>query len=218
MKKIISITLSVIAGLLIIGVIGIMISATLSIKNNEPAYIFGYALGVVPTDSMIGDNEDSLDVNDMYIMKKATIEDVDIDDVIVYQGYTSSNEEILIVHRIVGESSEGFITQGDNEDSTDQDGIQDYITSDNLVGKYVEKITFLKPISLLVQSNRSYVFLALVVVIFILLITEIFDLAKTYQKEKIKVLDEKQALELEAMKVSLKKEIEEEIKKEKEIK
>eukprot|EP01155_Anaeramoeba_flamelloides_P010246 Anaeramoba_flamelloidesa325147_25.p3 GENE.a325147_25~~a325147_25.p3 ORF type:complete len:141 (-),score=21.13 a325147_25:17-439(-) len=139
MKKTISIIMSIFAGLLIVLIIGSMVSATLSIKNGEPVYFFKYALGVVPTDSMVGTQEDSLDVNDMYIMKDVTIEDIEIGDVVVYQGQTSSGSKILIVHRVVDEVTEGYITQGDNESQTDQSGIQDYITADNLVGKFSMK-------------------------------------------------------------------------------
>ena len=164
MKKIFKMILSMILALSIISVIVIMISATMSIKNNEPAYIFGYALGVVPTDSMVGDKPDSLDVNDMYLMRKTTIDKINIGDVVVYQGIAGNGAEILIVHRVIDETSEGFMTQGDNETYADQEGIQSYITSENLVGKFQTKITFLKPISALVQSNRSVLFLALIAV------------------------------------------------------
>ncbi len=210
MKKIIKMVASILGFITVILVIGIMISATLSIKNNQPVFIFGYALGVVPTDSMIGEEEDSLNVNDMYIMHKANIQDVTIGDVIVYQGKTADGLDILIVHRIVDQNDLGFITQGDNESQTDQSGIQAYITSDNLVGQYVEKITFLKPISLLVQSNRSYIFFALVIVITILLVSEIIDLMKTYQKEKQTDILKAHEKELEDLKLEMRKQIIEE--------
>ncbi len=212
MKKIFKIILSMVLALSIISVIVIMVSATMSIKNNEPAYIFGYALGVVPTDSMVGDNPDSLDVNDMYFMRKTTIDDISVGDVVVYQGVAGNGADILIVHRVIDETSEGFVTQGDNEAYADQEGIQDYITSENLVGKYQTKITFLKPISALVQSNRSVIFLALIAVISILLITEIIEIIKSVNKNKQQQMQEAHDEELKALKESMKKEVLDELK------
>jgi len=215
MKKIISIVMSVIGGLFIVLVIAIMISAMRSINNNEPAFVFNYALGVVATPSMIGDEEDSLNVNDMYIMKRAVINDVTIGDVVIYQG-TYDGIDIPIIHRIVGETSEGYITQGDNNDYTDQEDIgngntQDYVNSDNIIGKYVFKITFLKFLSTLAIGNRGYIFFALVIVISILLITEIIDLMKSYQNEKMKLLKETNEEELEELRAQMKKDILKEI-------
>ncbi|QWB95561.1 S26 family signal peptidase [Mycoplasmatota bacterium] len=215
MKKTISIIMSIFAGLLIVFIIGSMVSATLSIKNGEPVYFFNYALGVVPTDSMVGDQEDSLDVNDMYLMKDVSIENIDIGDVIVYQGQTSNGSKILIVHRVVDQVNEGFITQGDNESQTDQSGIQDYITADNLVGKFSMKITFLKPISALIQSSVSFIFLGLIVVIFALLVFEIKDIMKHVQEKQKQTLEEEHEKELLTLKEKMKQEILEEIDKDK---
>jgi len=215
MKKILTIVMSGLAGLLIIGVIAIMITASISIKNNEPVYIFKYALGVVPTDSMVGDQEDSLEINDMYIMKKTEINDIIEGDVIVYKGVTSNGANILIVHRVVGETSDGFITQGDNELQTDQSGIQDYITDENLVGKYQFKITFLKPISSLIQSSRSFIFLGLIVLMLAILIFEIKDIVKQVNEKHKQALKVEQEETLNALKAEMKKEILEEIDKNK---
>ncbi len=213
MKKTLTILLSIIGSLLLVVMIIVMISAVRSISQNEPTYIFNNALGIVPTDSMIGDHDDSLDVNDMYVMHRASIEDVEIGDVVVYRGVVSpeNQTQILIVHRIVGQSDEGFITQGDNENEPDQPTHQDYITADNLVGVYSFKITFLKPVAQLVQSNRSFIFLALVVVIAILLVTEIVDIMKTYQKDKKEKLELLHQEELNMMKEKMKQDIIDEI-------
>ena len=84
----------------------IMISGTLAIRRNEPVFILGYALAVVPTESMVGDQPDSLDINDMVIIKKVDISDIDVNDhqVIVYQGYANNGAHILIIHRVLDES------------------------------------------------------------------------------------------------------------------
>lgn len=211
MKKVLSIVSAIIAGLLVIGVIAMMISATISISRGQPVYMFNYALGVVPTDSMVGSNEDSLDVNDMYVMTSVGIDDIEIGDVIVYQGVTSNGQDVLIVHRVVGEDANGFITQGDNETQTDQAGIQDYITDENLVGRYVFKITFLKPISSLIQSSRSLIFLILIIVILLILIFEIKDIIKMIGDKQKNDLELKKQEELNALKEEMKKDILKEI-------
>jgi hypothetical protein len=214
MKKFISIFMTILAVTLVVLVIATMITATIAIKNGEPVYVLKYALGVVPTDSMVGDQEDSLDVNDMYIMEKVGIDEIEINDVVVYQGVTSSGQQILIVHRVVDETIDGFVTQGDNESQTDQSGIQDYITDDNLVGRYRMKITFLKPISQMIQSSRSFIFLGLIVVILALLVFEIKDIMKSLSEKQKDELEQNHEKDLEALKNQMKQEILEEIEKE----
>ncbi len=216
MKKVIGIILSAVGSFILIVVIIFMISAVRSMNNGEPTFILGHALGIVPTDSMIGDNEDSLDVNDMYIIQRASIDEVEIGDVIIYKGTMSPNSDnqILIVHRIVDKTDEGFVTQGDNENEPDQPLYQDYITKDNIIGKFDYKITYLKPISALVQSNRSFIFLALIIVIAILLVTEIVDLMKTHQKDKNDKLEKAHQHELQTLKDQMKQDILQEIKNE----
>lgn len=196
----------------------IMISGTLAIKRNEPVFIFGYAIAVVPTESMVGDQPDSLDINDIVIIKKADISDVLVNQVIVYQGTAYNDAQILIIHRVVGESEEGFITQGDNRNTnpyTDQtDDIQDYITADNLQGVFVNKITFLKPIANLMTDSKSMIFAVIVGILSIVLVTEIGHIMKTVHQSKKEEMAKKHQAFLDMMSIKDKGRLKEEIKKE----
>jgi signal peptidase I len=191
-----------------------MISGTIALRRNEPVYIFGKALAVVPTNSMVGSQEDSLDINDMVLIKKATIDEVELNDVIVFQGTNNSGVPILVIHRVIGFDEEGLVTKGDNNASQDQPQYQDYVTEDNFEGIYQSKITFLKPIAGLMTSSKGLIFGGLAVVLTIMLISEIIHLVNTYQEDKQLALKEAHEKELKAIKEAKKKEILEEILKE----
>lgn len=214
MKKTLTGIFTGLAILIFIASIFLMISGTIALRRNQPVYIFGSALAVVPTDSMVGTEEDSLDINDMVLIKKASIDEVKLNDVIVFQGKNNSGAPILVIHRVIGFEAEGFVTKGDNNASQDQPQYQDYVTEDNFEGIYQSKITFLKPIAGLMTSSKGLIFGGLAVVLTIMLISEIIHLVNTYQEDKQLALQAAHEKELEALKEEKKKEILEEILKE----
>ena len=197
-----------------------MIAGTIAIRRNEPVFIMGYALAVVPTDSMVGDNPDSLNKNDLVIIKRVNIDDIVVDShpVIVYQGYGNNGADILIIHRVVGVDSEGLITQGDNPDTnpeTDQDsGLQSYITDENFQGVYVAKITFLKAIASIMIDSRSTIFAVIVVILAIILMTEIIHMIKTVNEKKRLEMAKHHQETMTLLSVRKKEAIKEEIRKE----
>ncbi len=222
MKSIASKIITGLAIVIFLIAIGIMIAGTIAIRRNEPVFVMGYALAVVPTESMIGDQEDSLDINDLVIIKKTAVTDIDVDNhpVIVYQGIANDGSNILIIHRVVGENSQGLITQGDNRTTnpeTDQENgtlQQAYITSDNYQGVYATKITFLKPIANIMTDSRSAIFAVIVVILALILITELVHLMKTInEKKKQKMASEHEAY-IALMKDTHRQAIKDEIKKE----
>lgn len=218
MKKTLAGIFSGLAILIFILSIILMVSGTIALRQNEPVFIFGRALAVVPTDSMVGNQSDSLDVNDMVIVRKATIDDVKLNDVIVFQGVDGSGNPILVIHRVVGFDDEGIITKGDNNSSVDQPTYQNYVTEDNFQGIFQSKITFLKPVSQMMSSSRSLIFGGLAIVLTIMLISEVVHLVKTYQEEKNEAAKLAHEAEIEALKEKQKQDLLEEIKKEKQIK
>jgi len=198
----------------------IMVSGTIAIRRNEPVFIFGYALAVVPTESMVGDNPDSLDVNDLVIIKKVDISEIDVSShqVIVYQGVANNGADILIIHRVVDQSVEGLITQGDNRTTNpypDQtDDAQAYVTEDNFQGVYVNKITFLKPLANIMTDSRNVIFTIIVLILAIILITELSHILKTIHEKRKETLVKNHETYLEMMKVKKREDIRSEIKKE----
>lgn len=211
MKKTLTGIFSGLAILIFILSIGLMISGTIALRRNEPVFVFGRAVAVVPTDSMVGNEPDSLDVNDMVIIRKATIDEVEIGDVIVFQGVNGSGNPILVIHRVVDIQDEGIITKGDNNSSIDQPSYQDYVSNDNFQGIFQTKITFLKPLSQMMSSSKSLIFGGLAVVLTIMLISEVIHLVRTYQDEKNEAIKKRHEEEIEALKEKQKQEIREEI-------
>lgn len=214
MKKALTGVFTALAILIFISSIFLMISGTIALRKNEPVYIFGKALAVVPTNSMVGTREDSLDINDMVLIRKATIDEVNPDDVIVFQGTNNSGAPILVIHRVIRVEAEGLVTKGDNNTAEDQPQYQEYVTEDNFEGIYQSKITFLKPIAGLMTSSKGLIFGGLAVVLTIMLISEVIHLVNTYQEDKQLALKEAHEKELAALKEEKKKEILEEILKE----
>ena len=216
MKKTLTGIFSGLAILIFILSIALMVLGTMALRRNEPVFIFGRAIAVVPTDSMVGDEPDSLDVDDMVIVRKATIDEVNIGDVIVFQGVNGSGNPILVIHRVIAIEDEGIVTKGDNNSSIDQPTYQDYVTEDNFQGIFHSKVTFLKPLAQMMNSSRSLIFGSLAIVLTIMLISEVIHLVKTYEEEKKIAAKEAHEAEIEALKEEQKQKILEEIKKEKE--
>jgi signal peptidase I len=214
MKKTLAGIFSGLAILIFILSIILMVSGTIALRRNEPVFIFGRALAVVPTDSMVGNQSDSLDVNDMVIVSKATVDDVKLNDVIVFQGVDGSGSPILVIHRVVGFEDEGIVTKGDNNSSVDQPTYQAYVTEENFQGIFQTKITFLKPISQMMSSSRSLIFGGLAIVLTVMLISEVIHLVRTYQEEKNEALKKEHEAEIQALKEKQKQALLEEIKKE----
>lgn len=79
----------------------------------------------VYSDSM----EPTIGQNDGYVVVPDT--DIEVRDIIVYW---SAEREEYVTHRVVGRSSKGLITQGDNNEITDQAAGHSYVTRDALVG------------------------------------------------------------------------------------
>ena len=218
MKKTLTGIFSGLAILIFIFSIALMVLGTIALRRNEPVFIFGRAIAVVPTDSMVGDQPDSLDVDDMVIVRKATIDEVNIGDVIVFQGVNGSGNPILVIHRVIAIEDEGIVTKGDNNSSIDQPTYQDYVTEDNFQGIFHSKVTFLKPLAQMMNSSRSLIFGSLAIVLTIMLISEVVHLVKTYEEEKKTAAKQTHEAEIEALKEEQKQRILEEIKKEKETK
>lgn len=198
LKKIISITVTTLAILIFLFSIGIMFIGTAAMRNNEPLYIFGYSFSIVPSESMIGDAPDSLDVYDIAIIKKSSFEDIEIGDVIVFQS-EYQGIDILVIHRVVGPHLDGgFETQGDNNLSVDTNPV----TEENYQGTMSGKITFLKPIASLAANSRNVIFLILSLVLVVMVITETLHIIKTVKhdkEEKLKLEFDKNLEDLKAL-------------------
>ncbi|MDX9691382.1 MAG: hypothetical protein RBT45_02940 [Acholeplasmataceae bacterium] len=199
MKKLLTIIISIIAGLFFIVSIGIMFMATIAQKNNSLLYIFDTSFSLIPSKSMVGPHPDSLDQHDIAIIDRKPYENLKIGDVIVFQSLKGENNAcvpILKIHRIVGgDTSLGFITRGDNNNNNDQDlqkCTDPNITIDQYQGVLTSKITFLKPIVKILVESRNVIFPVVIVILLIILVFEVIHLFKEWNLEKKKKLEEEQ--------------------------
>ena len=185
MKKIVSITLTSLAIFIFVISIAVMFIGTRAIQKNEPLFVFGYSFSIIPSDSMIGDNEDSLDRWDVAIIKKVDFDIIEVGDVIVFQGEIN-NLPVLIIHRVVGPHPDGGLeTKGDNNSSVDLNPV----TEDNFKAIYTGKITFLKPIAELAANQKNLIFSVLSILLLGMVISEVIHIIKTMKKsqeEKLK--------------------------------
>jgi len=187
-----------------------MFIGTNAMRKNEPLYIFGYSFSIVPSNSMIGDESDSLDVYDIAIIKKSSFDQIEIGDVIVFQGEIQG-KEVLVIHRVVGVHHEGgYETKGDNNVSVDVKPV----TEDNYQGSYHGKITFLKPIASLAANSRGLIFVGLSVILVGMVITETLHIIKTIKHDKEEKLKIEFDQNIENIKALEKQKLYEEIRKE----
>lgn len=186
MKKGLSIILTSLAILIFMVSIAVMLIGTQAMRRNEPLFIFGYSFSIIPSESMIGDLEDSLDKGDIAIIRKAAYDEVAIGDVIVFQSEVEGSSK-LVIHRVVGEHHEGgFETKGDHNASVDLEPV----TEENFQAIYVSKITFLKPLALFAAFQKNIIFGILSLVLVAMIVTETIHIIKTVKKtneEKMKV-------------------------------
>lgn len=196
--------------------ISIMFLGATAYKNNELFYIFNYSFSIVPSDSMIGNQPDSLEPGDVAIMKRDLYENVEVGDVIVYQDQVNINgtpSSILIIHRVIEINDDGsLVTKGDNPlNSVDPHPV----TSHSYQGTLHMKITFLKPIVGLMIHSRSVIFLGLTAVLVILLIWELAHMYATIGKSNKQKISDKFEAEIEEIKQQEKEKIYQEILEEK---
>jgi signal peptidase I len=193
LKKILAYTFTGLALLIFASAIGIMFIGSNAIRNNEPLYLFGYSFSIIPSDSMIGDQENSLDVHDIAIIKKGDFNQIDIGDVIVFQGIVQ-NRPGLIIHRVVGfDDQGGILTKGDHNTVIDQEILpiaqrQDPVTEENYQGVMISKITFLKPIASIAANSKNLIFGVLSILLVAMIVWEGSHIIKTYKQEKEEAL------------------------------
>lgn len=204
MKKLSKWIKCVISGILILLImvlITVLVGNTFALKNNQLGNFFGYTLSYVPTESM----EPTIEAGDTVLIKKGNIDQVKLNDIIVYY-----NGERYVIHRVVEITEEGIRTKGDNN-TTNPVIDSTIITSENYYGKYIKTVNYLNLQSLV--KNKNYIFPMCIGVFLIILITEAVQVARTISKNSKKKIER---LQREQLIEELKKEIiEEELNKKK---
>ncbi|MDD3068324.1 MAG: signal peptidase I [Acholeplasmataceae bacterium] len=178
--------------------LSIMVIGTIAIKRNEPLYIFGRAVTAIPTGSMEGDLEDSLDIGDLAIIKRGNYEDIKIGDIVVFQKPITDDINILVIHRVIDIKEQGLVTKGDANSTQDQG----FVTEDEYQGLYVSKITWLKPVVTTVTTSlgKTVIFGLITILLLGLLFSEVIHIIKTISHTQKEELDKKTQEEIERLK------------------
>jgi len=175
MKKTLKYLLAIISILFLIILIIFIVLNIIGLKRREPIKVFNHYYSLVVSSSM----EDEIKKGDFIIYRSA--EEYHEDDVIVYK---SRDKEILIVHKIIKETDEGFITKGVNN-ANDDFQFEGYITNDRIIGK-VTKILPLFGIGKLFVNNQQIIVLLVIITSTIFIIWSVIDIIKIYKTKEEK--------------------------------
>lgn len=213
--------LKIVGNVLFYAVIAILLLYSLIVitsrgSNNIPN-VFGKGFLAVETDSMVGSNPDSFNPNDLIFVKilKEDEKNFVVGQIVTFKD--PSKNYALNTHRIVAIVDGYYQTQGDNEQQADFYLLE----GDDIVALYEGKVLGLGGFVLFIQSQLGFGLLVLLPIFLVLLYQGYKVVAAVFaiKKEKlIKAHEEEKAkaqAELEAEKERMRKELLEELKKEK---
>ena len=173
----------------------VSIEIVIALKKELPVSLFSYSISYVPTNSM----EDEIMPGDYVLFKKADFDDVKEESIIVYKSKTGEMAGNFIIHRIIEDHGDYYITKGDNNPLPDTE----HITADMIVGEYICVVGFIGGIS----SNKTL--LTVLVFMFILLIFGC-QFVSNYVKKKQEEIKQQNQVDKQELIEQLKKEILEE--------
>lgn len=128
-RKLLKIVDAVIVGLFIILALNLITT-----KSDKFFEIIGYRTYTVLSGSM----EPKFYPGDVVVIKHKDKTDIKVNDIVTYR----DSEGVIITHRIIEETPEGYITKGDNNNVEDGE----ILTKDNIIGEFkfsIPKIGFL---------------------------------------------------------------------------
>jgi signal peptidase I len=96
----------------------------------------------------------TLEGGDLVVIQGVSVSDVHVGDIIVY-GPPCSNTGSSVIHRVVGNTSQGLVTKGDNNDANDlaENIAATAITSQCLQGKVVFVIPYVESLAYYIDSH-----------------------------------------------------------------
>lgn len=196
-KQIFSLIGNIIYWLLLFFSICILIFGIIGQKNNKQLKLFGYSFSVVVTPSM----EDTINVNDIIIVKDSDFKEIKEQDIIVYY---NSSANINVVHRVIKINDDGsLVTKGDNNSSPDSI----FTTEANYIGKVVSYGSYLG-LGKLLTNSKSVIFIVLILIFLYILIINIKNIFKINKEKNEEILKQNNTIDKEKMREEILKEIE----------
>lgn len=202
-KKIIKVVTASITAVITALVCYMLLCNVIAVREEKPVSYFGYSYSYVPTKSM----EPTIKAGDSIIFTKIKYDDLKVGDIIIYKSKEGDTKGLYIVHRIIEQTDEGFITKGDNNQSADSE----IITADMLIGKYKKTFNFLNIGKIALKKNVIYLILIIFFVIIILF--EAVNIYLSKQKKNLNDINKKNELLKEEVLKEMKEEILKEISK-----
>jgi hypothetical protein len=204
MKKIPIYLISILTVFIFIMAFYIMVFGSIAISNNQLVNIFGYSYSIVPTGSMAGDREDSIQEGDVIIIKLSKYENANVEDIIHFY---SVDNGFFITHRAINITEAGIITQGDAVPEPDTE----IVTPEMYRGIVISSFSFFNIGNLL--SYRNLIFLVIILIILFVLIREVVKIIITLRKAQIEQYEKRLEaekkqmidIEMERIKAELKK-------------
>lgn len=145
-------------------------------KNpDEIPSFFGYKSFTVLSNSM----QPSFSAGDMVFVKDKPINEIAANDVITFK----EMDQKLITHRVVGQTKQGFVTKGDNNNVEDEK----IVKPDDVVGTHAFTIPKAGYVSKFVSSPMGITLLILIPLLGYLLL-EIYDLISRYLERREKAV------------------------------
>lgn len=127
-RTVFQIIMDTIINIIMVIAILLFVLAILTIYNHKDNPNEAFLLGYKPVYVMTGSMEPTLKVNGIVIIKEAEYDEINIDDIIMYE-----IDDKMITHRVVDISDEGIRTKGDNNNVQDAYLLQ----PENIRGKAV---------------------------------------------------------------------------------
>jgi len=165
MKTTIKLVKTILFILIIFVTLTFLTMSVMSQITKRPFMVLGYSYGLVQTASM----EPDIRVGDFVIMSDVPYNDLNVGDVIAFK----SVAEIVVIHEIISEHDDGFITKGINNTDTDF-MLEGYITET----QYLAKVTWsgLSFIGIYLVDQRLLVIGVVVLLIAVIFIIQVMSI------------------------------------------
>ena len=152
--KILKIALEALLGVMVVAFLALFI---MSKATASPIFLFNRTTMWVMTESM----DPTIPPRTYILVEKATAADVEVGDIVVFRSTDPRIAGQFNTHRVIAKDGDTFVTKGDNNPV--DDGIYS-AQKENIVGKYVDTLTFMTYLGRLVMTPVGF---ALLIVLFL---------------------------------------------------